>query len=316
MVLILVTGSLFVMWLGEQISEFGIGNGGSLLIFAGIATRLPSLIRQTYESFTTGSIHPVGLYSLLVFFLFIIIAIICLQETTRRLLIVGAKSNSVITTGQNGQAGAHYLPLKLNPAGVLPIIFATMTMFVPFQILSMLGQKNMSISGSFQSLFEKTQFLNPVFKFIQSHSAFSAFFSWLGNFFDKMFLSYSSVEHSILYLFLVIMFAFFYSSILLPSKDIAENLQKGGSAIQGVKPGKPTGDYLELLIKKLTFIGAVVLGLIAISPSHVEKLCQVSTLAGLGSTSLIIMVGVAVDLYNQIMAYVQANQYKTRSLLN
>ena len=111
-------------------------------------------------------------------------------------------------------------------------------------------------------------------------------------------------------------FSYFYASIILNPREVAENLKKSGSAIQGIKPGKTTSDFLDILINRIIFIGAVAIGLVAVIPIHVEQLCQVSTLGGLGSTSLIILVGVAIDTRNQIIAYAQTHRYQSRSILN
>ena len=309
--LILTAGSLFVMWLGELISEFGIGNGGSLLIFAGIAAKMPRLITQTQEAFVGGSIPAWGLIVLVAFFCLVILAIIYLQEGARKLLIIGSRSQYTLAQGMSG----HYLPLKINPAGVLPIIFASMTMFVPFQLLNFAGQQNKSISTGIHDLLAGANLTKSLIAFTDSNFAISNFFGTVGAFFDRVF-SYYSWEHSVLYLALIIMFSYFYASILLSPRDIAENLQKGGNAIQGVKPGKPTGDYLEALINRLIFIGGTAIAFITIMPIHVERFCQVTTLGGLGSTSLIIMVGVAIDLYNQVTGYLQAHQYSVKSLID
>jgi len=306
--LILVAGSAFVMWLGELISEFGIGNGGSLLIFAGIAARFPSQISQTQQAYITGAIPTWGLVSLIVFFCLIILAIIYIQEGARKLLIVGAKDTAQY------EGGRHYLPLKLNPAGVLPIIFASMTVFIPYQLMNFAGKSNVSISTALHDFFLENKFLKPVFEPVVAVQAIGDFFSWLGGVFDRLF-AYGTIEYAILYFSLIMVFAYFYASILLNPREIAENLQKGGSSIQGIKPGKQTGDYLEGLLNRLVFVGGSALALITILPMFAQKVFQVSTLGGLQSTSLIIMTGVAIDLYNQVQSYMQAHQYKVRSLI-
>jgi preprotein translocase subunit SecY len=309
----LMAGSAFVMWIGELISEFGIGNGGSILIFAGIAARLPQMVKQTYTAWQTGTTPTWGIWTLIVFFALIIIAIIYIQDGLRKLPITGARavsSPSILAYGVN--PNAHYLPIKVNPAGVLPIIFASATMFLPMQLLTFVGKGNSSsISQGFSNLLLSLPFLKNIFASIVSSKASLM----IGRFTDRIF-SYATWEHSIVYLTLIVLFAFFYASILLNPREIAENLQKGGSAIQGIKPGKPTGEYIERVLNRIVFIGALAIGLVTILPIHVEKLCQITTLGGLGSTSLIIMVGVALDLHNQIIAYSQAHQYKVRSILS
>jgi preprotein translocase subunit SecY len=127
-------------------------------------------------------------------------------------------------------------------------------------------------------------------------------------------MSYSHWEHSVIYLVLIIFFAFFYSSIILQPKDMAENLRRSGRAIQGVKPGRPTGEYLEKVLARLTMIGATAIAIVAILPIHAEQLTGVQTLQGLGSTSLIILVGVAIDTQRQIMTHALSAKYQARGL--
>ncbi len=311
----LMAGSAFVMWVGELISEFGIGNGGSLLIFAGIAARLPQMITQTFKAWEAGTTPSWGIWTLLFFFGLVIVAIIYIQDGSRKLLIVGARSANASATPAYGNAGSHYLPLKVNPAGVLPIIFASAAMYLPMQLLTFTGKGKSSLASACYSLFFESKYLKPIFSPLLSFDPINQFLAGLGRFSDRLF-AYSSWEHSVFYLTLIVLFAFFYSSILLNPREIAENLQKGGNAIQGVKPGKPTAEFIEKVLNRIVFIGASAIGLVTILPIHVEKFCQITTLGGLGSTSLIIMVGVAIDLHTQLLAYSQAHQYKVRSLLS
>lgn len=313
----LMAGSAFVMWIGELISEFGIGNGGSLLIFAGIAARLPQMLTQTYKAWQAGTTPTWGIWTLIIFFALIIVAIIYIQDGLRKLPIAGSRSASPSMFGYGFDANAaHYLPIKVNPAGVLPIIFASAAMFLPMQLLTFMGKGNSaSISSGIKDLLLNTSFFKSIFAPIAANKEVAEIFGKIGYFLDRIF-AYSTIEHSIVYLILIVLFAFFYASILLNPREMAENLQKSGSAIQGVKPGKPTADYIEKILNRIVFIGALAIGLVTILPIHVEKFCQVTTLGGLGSTSLIIMVGVALDLYNQVIAYSQAHQYSVRSILN
>lgn len=251
-----------------------------------------------------------------------ILAIIALQEGARKLLIVGARNNAVggnvqVSTGSS----QHYLPLKVNPAGVLPIIFASMTMLLPSQLLGFIkvgdtGLASMKFSTAMHTLFtDEASAVHSVGAWVGEHDLLVRFLTQIGTFIDNIVSSQTSWEHSVVVFLLILMFAFFYASILLNPREMAENLQKGGSAVQGVKPGKPTGDYLEYLVTRLVFIGGSAIALITVLPIHVGQACKVTTMAGLGSTSLIIMVGVAIDLYNQVIAYMQAHQYQARSLL-
>ncbi|HEY9886162.1 MAG TPA: SecY family transport protein, partial [Vampirovibrionales bacterium] len=291
--------------------------GASLLIFAGIAVRLPSMFSQTLQSVEAGSTPTWGIITLIAFFILVIIGIIYIQEGARKLLIVGSRGPSGGQSKGAAIASSHYLPLKVNPAGVLPIIFAQATMFMPIQLMLLFAKsgESQTVSAGLHSLFLETKLLKPLFEPLVAIPSISLFFDNVGASLDRMFGDYHSFEYSLFYGTLIVTFAFFYASILFNPREMAENLQKGGSAIQGVKPGKPTSAYIEKILSRVVLIGAILIGAVTILPIHVEKFCQVMTLGALGGTSLIIMVGVAIDLYNQIMAHSQTHQYKVRSLL-
>ena len=317
-VVILTCSSVFVMWLGEVITERGIGNGASILIFIGIASRMPIMIRDTVTALNTGSSPTWGVATLLSVFVILIILIIYIQEGARKILVLGAKRQ----TAGGGVAAApdHYMPLRINPAGVLPIIFASSLMFLPVQLLAFAGLQDKSISIALRDFFTNAPGLAQLsFSLsqvkVQDNYIFSDFGRWLSLQVEYLFRS-GHWQHSAVYFFLIILFSYFYASIILNPREVAENLKKGGSAIQGVKPGKPTSDYLDLVINRIIFIGAIAIGLVAVLPIHAEDLCQVTTLGGLGSTSLIILVGVAIDTRNQIITYAQTHRYQTRSILN
>lgn len=303
-IFVLATSCLLVMWIGETISEKGIGNGASLLIFIGIASKLPIMIRDTMTAVQIGSSPQLGVLILLAVFIGLTVLIIYLQEGTRNLLILGARK----VAGQVNRG--HYLPLKINPAGVLPIIFASSVLFVPVQLLTFAGIQDKSISILLREWFAYIPGIQSL-----SGTALGDLGTWLSMRAEYVF-SYTKIEHSIVYFFLIVAFSFFYATIVTNPREMAENLKKNGSAIEGIKPGKPTCDYLEKILSRLVFIGAVVIALIAVLPIHAEQLCQVKTLGGLGSTSLIILVGVAIDSRNQILAYVHSHRYQAKSLLN
>jgi preprotein translocase subunit SecY len=225
-----------------------------------------------------------------------------LQEGARNLMVVGAKRVGVNTKG-------HLLPLKINPAGVLPIIFASAVLFMPMQLLTFAGVQNKSVSMIVRDLFAAIPGMSSL-----GNTPLGTFGNWLSMRLEYMF-SYTKIEHSIAYFILIIAFTFFYATIVTNPRDMSDNLKKGGSAIEGVKPGKPTTDYLEKVLSRIVFIGAIAIGLIAVVPIHAEQWCQVNTLGGLGSTSLIILVGVAIDTRNQILAYVHSHRYQAKSLL-
>lgn len=317
-VVVLTCSSVFIMWVGEVITEKGIGNGASLLIFIGIASRIPIMIKDTVTALNTGSSPAWGVATLLMVFALLIILIIYIQEGARKVLVLGARRQTV--GGQVASAPDHYMPLKINPAGVLPIIFASSLMFLPLQLLAFLGLQSKSISIALRDFFTNAPGLAQLsFALSQIKVGESYIFSDIGNFvalqIEYLFRS-GHWQHSMVYFLLILLFSYFYASIILNPREVAENLKKNGSAIQGVKPGKSTSDYLDLVINRIIFVGAVAIGLVAVLPIHAEELCQVSTLGGLGSTSLIILVGVAIDTRNQIITYAQTHRYQTRSILS
>ncbi|MBT6843519.1 MAG: preprotein translocase subunit SecY [Candidatus Melainabacteria bacterium] len=301
-IFILSVSAIMVMWLGEIITEKGIGNGASLLIFIGIASKLPIMITDTYNAVRVGSSPQWGVIALVAMFLALTVMIIYIQEASRNLLIVGARK-------VGAQTKAHYLPLKINPAGVLPIIFASAVLFMPMQLLTFAGIQDKSVS----------MMIRDGFAAIPGVSALSAtplgdLGVWLSMRLEYVF-SYTKIEHSIAYFILIVAFTFFYATIVTNPREMADNLKKGGSAIEGVKPGIATTDFLEKILSRIVFIGAMSIGLIAVLPIHAEQWFQVTTLGGLGSTSLIILVGVAIDSRNQILAYVHSHRYQSKSLL-
>jgi preprotein translocase subunit SecY len=301
-VLVLSVSALFVMWLGETITEKGVGNGASLLIFIGIASKMPIMIQDTATAVRVGSSPQWGVMTLVGIFLALTVLIICIQEGSRNLLVLGAKR-------VGAKAQGHYMPLKINPAGVLPIIFASAVLFMPMQLLTFAGIQDRSFSMILRDWFSMIPGVAAL-----SGTAIGDAGIWLSMRLEYMF-SYTKIEHSIAYFLLIVAFTFFYATIVTNPRDMAENLKKGGSAIEGVKPGKATTDYLEKVLSRIVFIGAMVIGLIAVLPIHAEQWCQVNTLGGLGSTSLLILVGVAIDTRNQLLSYVHSHRYQTKSLL-
>jgi preprotein translocase subunit SecY len=301
-ILVLTASSLLVMWIGETITEKGIGNGASLLIFIGIASKLPIMIKDTATAVRVGSSPQWGVIALVAIFVLLTLLIICIQEGSRNLLILGARQTRANSKG-------HYMPLKINPAGVLPIIFASAVLFMPIQLLTFAGIQDKSVSMLLRDFCLSIPGLSAL-----ATTPIGDFGSWLGMRLEYMF-SYTKVEHSIAYFLLIVGFSFFYATIVTNPREMAENLKKGGSAIEGVKPGKATTDFLEKILSRIVFIGAIAIGIIAVLPIHAEQWCQVNTLGGLGSTSLIILVGVAIDTRNQLLAYVHSHRYQTKSIL-
>ena len=272
--LALVTGSIVVMWLSEIITEKGIGQGASLVIFLNIVATLPKALSSTIEKAQTGDRNDVvGIIVLLLVFLITIVGIIFVQEGSRRIPIVSAKrqigGTALLPSRQS------YLPLKLNAGGVMPIIFASALIFLPITIANI--TKN-------PILIRAASALNP-----------SASNPW---------------PYALTFFALILGFAYFYASLTINPVDIASNLKRGGVAIPGVRPGSATANYLSGVQNRLTLLGGLFLGSVAIIPAAVERATNVQTFQGLGATSLLILVGVAIDTAKQVQTYVISQRYE------
>jgi preprotein translocase subunit SecY len=268
--LALVTGSMVVMWLSEVITERGIGQGASLVIFLNIVATLPQTVGGAVTQAQTGDRGTVlDLIKITLVFLATIVGIVFVQEASRRLPIVSAK-RQVGGTGTlpNRQS---YLPMKLNAGGVMPIIFASAMLFLPVTLAQ----------------FAKQEWLSRAVGAIQP-----------GNW-----------PYYLLYFALILAFAYFYASLTLNPTDIASNLKRGGVAIPGVRPGTATANYISGVQARLTLLGGLFLGAVVIIPSLIETTSQVK-LGGLGSTSLLILVGVAIDTAKQVQTYVVSQRYE------
>lgn len=306
--LILTASAMFIMWLGEIITERGVGNGASLLIFLGIASRLPVMIKNTYDAVQTGQSPVWGVVLLVAVFLGLVALIVCLQQGVRKILVLGARRN---VGRQVFAAPDDYMYLPVNPSGVMAIIFASSLLMFPTTVMSFTRQADPGKAS--WELLTSTPGLGPMLISMSQQKWAQDVWGFLTYEFARMF-SYQAWEHSILYFLLIVFFAFFYASIVLPVRDMAENLRRSGRAIQGVKPGRPTAEFLEKTLNRLIFIGACAIAIIAIVPIHVEQATYVQTLQGLGSTSLIILVGVAIDTQRQIMTHALSARYQARGL--
>jgi len=272
--LALVTGSMIVMWLSEIITEIGIGQGASLVIFLNIVATLPKALSSTIEKAQTGDRADVlGIIILLIVFLITIVGIIFVQEGARRIPIVSAKSQ--MGGGALLPSRQSYLPLKLNAGGVMPIIFASALIFLPITIANFTQNP---------LLIKAASSLNPG--------------------------SSNPWPYAITFFALILGFAYFYASLTINPIDIASNLKKGGVAIPGVRPGGSTSNYLSGVQNRLTLLGGLFLGSVAIVPAAVERATNVQTFQGLGATSLLILVGVAIDTSKQIQTYVISQRYE------
>ena len=269
----LVTGSMIVMWISEVITERGIGQGASLVIYLNIVATLPRALGSTIELAQSGDRSTVGgIVVLVAVFLLTIVGIVCVEEGNRRIPIVSAKRQ---VGGASLSARQSYLPLKLNAGGVMPIIFASAVVFLPVTIAN----------------FTKAPWL------IQLSAALSPNSStpWL---------------YALLFFSLIIGFSFFYATLTINPVDVATNLKRSGVAIPGVRPGSATATYLGGVQNRLTLLGALFLGAVAIIPSAVESATQVQTFKGLGATSLLILVGVAIQTAKQLQTAVISQRYE------
>ncbi len=250
----LTAGSALVMWISELITEKGIGNGGSLIIFVGIISGIPLYTQRTAQIVMHDSMLQIGLCVLLAIFFATMVFIVIMQEAVRKVIIVNPKRQ----VGNKVYGGVNtFIPFKLNPGGVMPIIFAVAILLFPSTILSLIGQAHLP-AGWIENT---VVFLNKIF-------------------------SPSGITYYALYFTLIVALTFFYASIMpnMQPKEIANNLKKYGSSIPGIKPGKPTADALDKILTKTTFIGALGLGIIALVPSITSYFTGITTLQGSGAT--------------------------------
>jgi len=269
-ILILVTGTIFVMWLGEKITDRGIGNGISLLIMIGIIARLPfaffSELSHRVESQGGGLIM---LLIELVFLVFVVIACILLVQGTRRVPVQFAKK--IVGNKQYGGV-RQYIPLKVNAAGVMPIIFAQAIMFIPAAVAQMSGGKG----GGF----------------------LSAFTNHFGLWYNVVFAT------------LIIAFTYFYTAIMVNPNQLADDMKKNGGFVPGVKPGKKTAEFLDQVMSRITLPGSMFLALVAIMPAIAMRMGISNEFANFyGGTSLLILVGVVLDTLQQIESYLLNRHY-------
>ncbi len=266
----LTAGTAFLMWIGEAITDKGIGNGISLIIFAGIVSRVPSALVSAGQAYSGGIISVWNLLMFAVMALAIIAGIIAINEGQRRLPIQYAKR----VVGRKVYGGqSTFLPLKVNAGGVIPIIFAISIMTIPVTIGSWMSQ-----GSSF-------------------------------NLFINKWFSYSSVTYNLVYALLIIFFTFFYVAIIYNPADVAENVKKYGGFVPGIRPGRPTADYIDRVLSRLTLAGGFFLALIAVLPNILIGLTGVSSFQ-FGGTSLLIVVGVALDTMKQIESHLLLRSYE------
>ena len=270
----MVAGTMFLVWLGELITERGLGNGISLIIFGGIVARFPSVVGQGFLE----SDQAAGLLLLAVFGFIIIFAIVMFTEAQRRVPVQYGRS--VFRGGQmQRQSGSTFLPLRVNSAGMIPLFFAFSIIILPATIAS--------------------YFRDPLS---------DSFFSKLARFLTDT-LDPSNFPYWAAVFFLVVIFTFFYTLVIFQQQNLSENLQRNGGFIPGIRPGKPTQDYLTSVVIRITWAGALFLGIIALIPYFVTLATDVRALT-LSSTSLLIMVGVALDTMRQLESQLLMRNYE------
>ena len=270
-IILVVAGSIFLMWLGELISEFGIGNGVSMIIFGGIVASLPGTIGQLAYTFDPILI-PMYL-GFVVAGILMIALIVTVNEAERAIPVTYAK---VIRGGKTHGGVSTFIPLKLNQAGVMPIIFALSILLFPQLIGNFLaGAGNATL--------------------LSISSALIAF-------------SQSTVLYSVVYFVLVFLFTYFYTAVTFDPKALSENLQKSGAFIPGIRPGLSTEEYVGKIVGRITFIGASFLGLVAVLPLVVRELTGIQAIA-LGGTALLIVVNVFIDLLKKVDAQIAMREY-------
>lgn len=269
--LALTAGAMFVMWVGELITEQGVGNGASLLIFLSIVSSLPTSVGQTID-LAQGGGNVGGIVILMLVFLAMIVGIVFVQEGTRRIPIISARRQ---VGHRLYREQTNYLPLRLNQGGVMPIIFASSVLILP----------------TFLASFTRNETLGKVAGYLSP-----------GGPAPWVYVSF--------YLISILFFSYFYASLIVNPVDLAQNLKKMGASIPGIRPGKATSEYVEKVLNRLTLLGAIFLGAVAIIPTAVESATRITTFQGLGATSLLILVGVAIDTAKQIQTYVISQRYE------
>jgi preprotein translocase subunit SecY len=269
-IIILTSGTMFMMWMGEQITERGIGNGISLIIFIGIIARFPHAIFDEIRLISVGQRSIIIEIIILIFMFFIIAGVVLVTQGTRRIPVQYAKR----VVGRKIYGGVtQYIPLRVNTAGVMPIIFAQSIMFIPNTVLS---------------FFPDNEFLQSI---------------------AGLFVYHSPV-YSTIYALMIVFFTYFYTAIAFNPKDVADNMKKQGGFIPGIRPGKQTSEFIDNILTKITLPGSIFLAIIAILPAFVGGFGVSGQFAQFfGGTSLLIIVGVALDTLQQIESHLLMRHY-------
>lgn len=272
---VLTAGTAFLMWLGEQITAHGVGNGISIIIFAGIIAGIPQTLKQVYaQQFVGGDgqlfMQILKIALIVIAILVIVIGVIYIQMAVRKIAIQYSKGNG---RAQMSASQATHLPLKVNPAGVIPVIFAVSFIITPQTIASFFGTNNVT--------------------------------TWITNNFD-----YTKPIGMTIYVALIVAFTYFYAFVQVNPEQMAENLQKQGGYIPGVRPGKMTQDRITSILYRLTFVGAIFLAVISILPIFFIQFAGLPSAAQIGGTSLLIVVGVALETMKQLESQLVKRNYR------
>jgi preprotein translocase subunit SecY len=292
-VLTLTTGTAFIMWVGEQISERGIGNGISLIIYAGIVAGLPSAVVTLWQDLGTGNLGALSLVLLLALMVGVVAAIVWVERAQRKIPVQYARR--VVGRRMYGGMQTH-MPLRLNTGGVIPVIFASSVLAFPLTFIQWTGWQNTEIGGT---IYRQLDYTMPL--------------------------------HNLLYLAAIVFFCYFYISIIFNPMDVADNMKKYGGFIPGIRPGRRTAEFLDTILTRLTFVGAIYLGLIALLPTVLISGLNVQSLPWVGAaldrilpgfltqgmglkfyfggTSLLIVVGVAMDTIQQVESQLIMRHY-------
>ena len=271
-ILWLTTGAMIVLWLSELITEYGLGNGASLLIYTNIISSLPNLGKKLVSE-NTGNLTVVSGFGIALLFFIAISGIITLQESARIVPLISSKQLGQSQPLVSKVKSNNYIPLRFNQAGVMPIILTTAILVLPNYITNL---------GVFPLL------TIPIF------------------------LKSSKIIYWVSYFILILIFSSFYSTIVLNPKDISQELQKMAVSIPGIRPGLATTFYLKQVMKRVTFFGAIILAILATLPNIIEGILNVSSFNGLGTTSLLILVGVVLDISREMKSIILSNIYNER----
>ena len=268
-VITLTAGTSFIMWLGEQITERGIGNGISLVIFSGIIVSIPSALSNVSNLVRTGQMAPIGILLLAVAMVVVVGVIVYCERAQRRIPIQYARR---VVGRQMVSGGMSYFPLRLNTSGVIPPIFASSLLMLPLQI------------GSWTDSVAVNDFVSD-------------------------YLNFSSVSYNMVYVGLIMFFAYFYTGVMIDPDDVAENIKKNGGYIPGIRPGNRTANYIQRVLNRITLIGAVYLSVVCVLPVIMSN--QFNVPFFFGGTALLIVVGVAMDTVGQVEAHLVTRNYES-----